>query len=432
MDPPGPVPPYTQILYHIYAKARVNWSTYPLSNLQVIIDTYGSPGETIPADSNYHFLGADVAGGVLSFTVYIPINQAVSPGVVVQDVDPNNNEKAIFYSDTADVPWCNDYEPKIWGYIFVDSNHNGVRDAGEVVVPGSTVQIWRGTTWITNLYGAADSGYWVYIPSVTGSHTVKAVLPSGWTPTTATQYTVDVQVGGNYGPYYFGAYQQGAPTPTPTPTWTPTPPPTPTPSPPLCSTYTATADTFIISNAAFRNNRYGYWSYFDAGTTATALIRFPSVSRPSGMVLQRATLRATSFGAYLSPRTVTSHRITRNWWENINWNEFTNYGATRGWSGSYGSVRYIGPSLYQWDVTSLVKYWIDTGSAQYGIALTGTSSGSMHIYARQTSSPPQLVVCWQSPTPTPTPVASSSIVNPIPIFASDHGPAPARPRGPVH
>src|SRR5258708_3833747 len=131
------------------------------------------------------------------------------------------------------------------GQVFVDSNHNGVLDTGEVGYQGATVTL-QGAT---NLTTTTDSNGNYTFTNVQGggSFTIIVTLPSGYTGTTTTSVSIpnlNQNQTINYG-IVLSSILTG--TPTPTVTSTPFPTTTPTANTPSVQVFVTMANTAMVS-----------------------------------------------------------------------------------------------------------------------------------------------------------------------------------------
>lgn len=107
----------------------------------------------------------------------------------------------------------------IRGVVFYDSNRNGVKDAGEVGMPGQKVTIYSSGKWS---YPYASGGDGTFGPAglSPGYYSAQLTVPYGYMPTTATRYDglgigieKTVVTGVNFGlaSAYYGAPYTGGP-----------------------------------------------------------------------------------------------------------------------------------------------------------------------------------------------------------------------------
>jgi hypothetical protein len=230
-------------------------------------------------------------------------------------------------------------------------------------------------------------------------------------------------------------------TPTPTKTFTPTYTPsptvtpggptlTPTPTPTAAGTavmlrngvngYTGCQDTYLDQYNQTRNyiTSTVLYSYYDDRTVP--LIKFDLSPIPSGATIVRAELEVTTYYAAGGGVTVTARRLLRD----VDYNEATwlQYKSGYGWevagaqgsadrtSASYGSATWsVGVSRL--DVTSMVQYWIDHPSENYGMLIDASGpAGSMSAIRSSdwsiVADRPGLYIEWAAPTPTPMPTST--------------------------
>jgi len=127
--------------------------------------------------------------------------------------------------------------PYLRGYVYIDANGNGFREANEQTGLSSvTIQLKQADQVVMQGVTTAPSGWYEIFDITPGSYAVAAQIPTGYIPTTPTTVQVTLAVGQS--PIInFGVRLQPTNTPTATPTETPTETPTVTPT----ATETATA-----------------------------------------------------------------------------------------------------------------------------------------------------------------------------------------------
>jgi len=122
------------------------------------------------------------------------------------------------------------------GWVFLDTNGNGFRDAGETTgLVGVTIHL-RVNGTIVRTTTTISSGWYQFLAVAPGSYTVVEEQPAGYTSTSPD--AVAVVVSANTQAIVNFGEQVSTPTPTPTSTYTPTPTPTYTPT--ATPTYTPT------------------------------------------------------------------------------------------------------------------------------------------------------------------------------------------------
>lgn len=135
--------------------------------------------------------------------------------------------------------------PYLRGYVYIDANGNGFRDATEQSGLGLvTVQLEQAGQIKEQATTTSPSGWYEIYDIAPGSYTVVAQIPAGYTPTTPNIVSVTLAVG--QAPIVnFGVQPAATNTPTPTLTSTPTATPTSTQT----ATVTATATSIATATA---------------------------------------------------------------------------------------------------------------------------------------------------------------------------------------
>jgi len=240
-------------------------------------------------------------------------------------------------------------------------------------------------------------------------------------------------------PYLTITYTTGGPVPTTSVTTTPSGTPTTGPTPTPITIQGASQDTYLSSAAPTTN-------YENAGLRVQgqgfkrALMNFDVSAIPVGAEVVSATLRLTAseyddgkthlsldIGAYLLNRAFTANQAT---WQlastGVSW------GVVGGDSvpsdraetpASVTTVQAISGShpwelvTYDWDVTAIVRAWVNSPASQAGLMLLSQTANYRDIgfydsaYGADVTRRPMLIVQWQMPsvTPTPTPTVTSAL-----------------------
>lgn len=140
----------------------------------------------------------------------------------------------------------------------------------------------------------------------------------------------------------------------------------------------AAADAVVIQGYPTLNfgDTTDMWAGYDDslnpdGRIARSLIKFDLASLPANQTITTATLRiylVTSWDFPNTYRTITTYRVTSNWAENsITWNNAPGYGTPYGSK----SIAHSAWGWYEFDVTNLVKSWVNGTYPNYGIMLRG-------------------------------------------------------------
>lgn len=135
--------------------------------------------------------------------------------------------------------------PYIGGYVFIDTNGNGVRDAGEQTgLQDVSVQLKQNNV-VQKQTKTSGSGWYQMYDITPGSYSVVAQIPAGYLSTSPASVSVNVTLGHN--PVVNFGVQVIPPTATPTATPTETPTSTPTETPTSTPTATATETPTVTS-----------------------------------------------------------------------------------------------------------------------------------------------------------------------------------------
>jgi hypothetical protein len=126
---------------------------------------------------------------------------------------------------------------------------------------------------------------------------------------------------------------------------------------------------------------YGYKACYQGSTDAKitrGLVKFNLASIPAGTSISQAKLYLKTggacYGSNSSPRTVTIYRANKNWSESsVTWNSSIGYGEAYG----SASVSLTSAGTYAFDITNLVRGWVNGTIANYGLMVRGPEgSGS--------------------------------------------------------
>jgi hypothetical protein len=198
------------------------------------------------------------------------------------------------------------------------------------------------------------------------------------------------------------------------------------------------ADTTIFQGYPDENVGYtsdmwaGYDDYFDPdGKIVRSLVQFDLAGIPAGTQIASASLKLYLIDSWDYPgrsRTITTYRIKSGWSEmSVTWNTKPSYGESYGTASvTHGDRRW-----YSFDVTDLVRAWVNGTKSNYGIMVrgpehSGQDSSWKGFSTREGPFPPQLVINYTgaavsaAPTGIATGVVSSeSILNVV--SAVGHG-----------
>lgn len=148
---------------------------------------------------------------------------------------------------------------------------------------------------------------------------------------------------------------------------------------PTATTFDSVADAMVRSG--YPTSNYGSYTYMRAGYAGSAqvmrsLVRFDLSGIPSGTPVGQAKLWLYMHYSYDppgSPRTIATYRVTSSWTEGgVTWN------TQPGGSGLYGftSIPYAAYGWYSFDVTDLVRGWVNGSYTNYGVWILGNESPS--------------------------------------------------------
>ena len=173
------------------------------TNANGVLDT-GEQTTITDANGNYLFTG--IASGTYSVREVVPtgwMQTTINPAAVVMTSGANLSGGA----------FGNFQLGQINGTKFLDTNGDGVRQAGELGLAGITIFL------DTNANGVLDTGEqstitdangsYLFTNMVAGSYTVREVVPTGWTQTTINPAAVAMTSGANLSGGIFGNFQLG-------------------------------------------------------------------------------------------------------------------------------------------------------------------------------------------------------------------------------
>ncbi len=206
--------------------------------------------------------------------------------------------------------------------------------------------------------------------------------------------------------------------PTHTATATSTTPPTDTPAPNTSFTFTAEADSTLLSNRPTSNFGLSTQLSLDASPDIWSLLRFDVAGLPGSVT--SATLRL--FTNNESTQGIAALAVADNGWVEtaVTYNNAPTIGSLLNSSGSISAGTWV-----EIDVTSYIS-----GNGQFSLALTSTDSNRISLNSRETINPPQLLVnVALGPTPTATNTAvptntPTATHTPLPTDTPTVGPSP--------
>ncbi|MGB5932505.1 MAG: C1 family peptidase, partial [Anaerolineae bacterium] len=177
------------------------------------------------------------------------------------------------------------------------------------------------------------------------------------------------------------------------------------PSPPSGPFYSV-ADACVLEGYPTTNfgNTVDMWAGYDDylepdGKIARSLIQFDLSAIPTGTPIDSALLQVYLVSSYDFPgetRTITAYRIPSTWSESsVTWNTRPSYGEAYG----SASVTHGAWAWYSFDVTNLVRGWVNGTLPNYGVMLrgpewSGYDSSWRAFSAREGSYTPQLVITY--------------------------------------
>ncbi|MCP4424245.1 MAG: S8 family serine peptidase [Chloroflexi bacterium] len=202
-------------------------------------------------------------------------------------------------------------------------------------------------------------------------------------------------------------------------------------SAPLPDTLFSTGDTMIAQNYATSNfcslieMLAGYDDY-NNGRIVRSLIQFDVSDIPSGTTINQATLNVRLYSSYDFPntsRTITTYRIGSSWSAcSATWNNQPTIAE------AYGSQPVNHQNVDDWfafDVTNLVRGWVNGSYANYGVWLrgpeqSGNNSSYRSFYTMDSSSDPYLSITYPGTTGTGQSETTRTEVGATPLWFSFH------------
>ncbi len=179
----------------------------------------------------------------------------------------------------------------------------------------------------------------------------------------------------------------------------------PTPGPRTVTLYSV-ADACVIEGYPTANlgSTIDMWAGYDDylnpdGKIVRSLVKFNLSSIPTGATINQATLRLYHYESWDYPdrtRTITTYRISSPWSESsVTWNTKPSYAE------AYGSaaIPWAAGAWYSFDVTNLVRGWVNGTWPNYGIMIrgpewSGSDSSWRSFNTRESSYDPQLVITY--------------------------------------
>lgn len=174
------------------------------------------------------------------------------------------------------------------------------------------------------------------------------------------------------------------------------------------STFYSVGDTDILQGYANSNtgSDTSMWAGYDDnldpdGKIARSLIKFDTSIISPGTSISGAVLQVYLVGSYDYPgttRTITTYRIGSAWSEYaVTWNTAPSMGEAYGSTG----VTHGAWGWYSFDVTNLVRGWINGTLPNYGVMLrgpewSGSDSSWKAFSTREWPYPPQLIITYSA------------------------------------
>jgi len=169
----------------------------------------------------------------------------------------------------------------------------------------------------------------------------------------------------------------------------------------------SSADTYIDSVWSDTNNDGGGLSiHVTEFKSLRSFVKFDLSSIPLGSSVNTASLKLyfSGIGAvYPTGRTFMAYRVSNDWVENeATWNSYQTGSPWDTAGGDYstdGASSTPAPSSLgtwvTWDVTSIVKAWIEDGQPNYGFLLRDLNEGSPPFYGANFDSRESIFTGWR-------------------------------------
>lgn len=206
-------------------QADVNYTITASAGTGGTINPSGSV--SVPLGGSKTFTIAAVGGYAIADVLVDGTSKGAVSTYTFSNVTSNHAIAASFQRTTGDLA----------GYVFLDANGNGIRDAGEEAgLAGVTITLLLPGGGARTTVTAGVDGAYLFGDLAPGQYTVQQTQPVGYASTSSDSVTVAVTANAqavvNFG--------ERAWTPTPSPTATETPTETPSPTPTVTPTATAT------------------------------------------------------------------------------------------------------------------------------------------------------------------------------------------------
>lgn len=170
---------------------------------------------------------------------------------------------------------------------------------------------------------------------------------------------------------------------------------------PTTTTFYSVADTMVCSgrpDTNYRSLSYVRAGYYSSYQVMRGLVQFDLSGIPSGTPIGQAKLWLYVHSSYDSPgtsRTIVTYRVASSWMEeSVTWNTQPGYGGQYGFT----SVPHAAFGWYSFDVTGLVRGWVNGSYTNYGVWILGNESPTDPNYrgfrTRESSSDPYLEIIY--------------------------------------
>ena len=189
------------------------------------IETYGAIDIDIADLNNDGYLDLSVASYLNNETYWYANDGSgnfVSQQIIATDVADVRNIQSADLDNDGDIDILSSYliegdienstiaryenllnAPQISGYVFYDSNQNGVFDSGEVALDNQSIQIQPA---VVATYTNHNGIFRYFVGETGGTYQVSYTAPTGWSATTPTQYNITLAAGESSANNNFGLY----------------------------------------------------------------------------------------------------------------------------------------------------------------------------------------------------------------------------------
>lgn len=208
-------------------------------------------GVDVPSGGSHTVTATEISGYTLAHTLcYNTTTCHDGSQIIVSGNSINVSNNSVGIGGYADLWWHYKPQNAVVGFVYVDSNGNGIVDQGDKnFTAGTNVSIVG--TGVQKNFTTDKTGYYGFTNLPAEGYTITVTVPSGYTLTTGNNTQLKTVLGQN-NKIDFGIKPNATPTPTPTGANTPTPTvtglpnsptvtqtPTPTPIPSIPPGHTA-------------------------------------------------------------------------------------------------------------------------------------------------------------------------------------------------